>query len=48
MAVTLENGVEIDAQDRIPTGVAQLAERSTRVYARVVDQNVDVVTGSFE
>ena len=40
----VENGVEIDAQDRIPIGVAQLAERSIARDARVVDQNVDVVT----
>ena len=31
-------------QDRIPIGVAQLAERSIARDARVVDQNVDVVT----
>ena len=40
----VENGVEIDPQDRIPIGVAQLAERSITRDARVVDQNVDVVT----
>jgi hypothetical protein len=40
----VENGVEIDAQDRIPIGVAQLAERSIARDARVVDQDVDVVT----
>ena len=34
----VENGVEIDAQDRIPIGVAQLAERSIARDARVVDQ----------
>ena len=28
MAGDVENRVEIDAQDRIPIGVAQLAERS--------------------
>ena len=40
----VENGVEIDPQDGIPIGVAQLAERSITRDARVVDQNVDVVT----
>jgi len=40
----VEYRIEIDAQNGIPIGVTQLAERGITRDAGVVDQNVDVVT----
>ena len=40
----VEYGIEIDARDGIPIGVAQLAERGITRDAGVIDQDVDAVT----